>query len=118
MIKRISIEEEFFDSWQKMRRPRMIRVTPEALKLILKKGGNITVFIKEVEGCCGVDRFPVVYRGNPSAKAKGRFEQVPVNGVAIWKAENVTADPNGDGIQIGVKRLLWFKRFSVQGVAT
>jgi len=59
----------------------------------------------------------VVYRGKPGAGGKRRFEQYPVNGVTVWKEKNVTSALNGNGIHIGIKRLFWFKRLDVQGVA-
>jgi len=59
----------------------------------------------------------VVYRGKPGAGGQGRFEQYPVNGVMVWKAKDVKSDPKGNGIRIGIKRLFWFRRLDIQGVA-
>ena len=95
----------------------MITITPEAIELILKKSRNVTVLVKEVASWCGVDRFPVVYRGKPGADSQERFEQYPVNGVTIWKSKDIHSDPNGSEIQITIKRLFWFRRLDVQGVA-
>lgn len=100
----------------------MFHINKEALDYIKRKGANVTIYMQMVHSggrwCAKqvTNLVPAVRPGKPHPGEMKNYASYNVNGINIWKADNVKPQKFDTPISIGIKKRWIIYELTIDGV--